>query len=616
MFVKVFENSLRKWKILIFCLVAWNTSGYGQDIESLLNRKKDSTSFIRNMLSGSPFSLTGTYGLSLRSYSTDGETERQTPLSSTVYANVTAQVYSITIPFSFILNNLDDFSHPFHKEYFRGMLSNQRNRLSRLGISPYYKWIKVHAGHRYMNFSNYTLSNHNFFGAGVELTPGKFRFAAMGGRLAKAEPVDLALDRPNLPVYRRTGWGFKAGYGSNTDFIDLILFNAKDDAGSLEIPLTEESNIQPEENLVLAIKGKKSITRHLHLDFEVARSGHSRNNKDARVERAGGLSLDYNNPLFRRRTSTSYGNAATANLSYQLGKIQVGAGYQRIDPQFRTFGAYFFNEDLENYTIQLSGYGIRNFSFTGSAGLQRNNLDKSRQASYRRFISALNASYQVKTWIFGLNYSNFNSTINYVLSKEYDSLKVVIVTSDISVNAGKSLTGSSGSTHNFNLRGGLQKVNQNLETPTGNPATNMYYTNFVYNLRLKSAWQCSINLDYNQNSLSGIRQDRYGIGGRIGKSWFKNKLDLSLGSQAYRGSSPGDARSSSQANHSFKAHWRISKLHALQLQLNSIHNKRITDHTAVRFSEFIASIGYNGRFEYKPLIRKNTNRQNDPVHEK
>ena len=171
--------------ILIFCLVFWNTNGHSQNIEDLLNRKKDSTSFIKNMLSGDPFSVTGNYGLSLRSYNTDGEMVRQTPLSSTLYANATAKLYSITIPVSFILNNLDNFSHPFHKEYFQGMLSNQRNRLSRLGISPYYKWIKVHAGHRYMNFSNYTLSNHNFLGAGIELTPGKLRFAAMAAQITR-----------------------------------------------------------------------------------------------------------------------------------------------------------------------------------------------------------------------------------------------------------------------------------------------------------------------------------------------------------------------------------------------------------------------------------------------
>lgn len=603
-------------RLLIFYLCVSSTMGYSQNIEELLAMKSDSIPFLKRMLSGSPFSISGNYGFSLRSYSTDGDMVRQTPLSSTLYANATAQLYSITIPVSFILNNLDNFNHPFHKEYFQGILSNQRNRLSRIGISPYYKFIKVHAGHRYMNFSNYTLSNHNFLGGGVELTPGKFRFAAMAGRLAKAEPIDLALDRPNLPVYRRIGWGFKAGYGTNSDYIDFILFNAKDDRNSLDQQILPDAIFQPEENLVMSLKGQKALSKNLQVDFEVARSGHSRNLSDERISHAGGLSLDYDNPLFRRRTSTSYGNAASANLAYRLGKIQLGAGYQRIDPQFKTFGAYFFNDDLENYTFQLSGYGIKNFSFSGSAGLQRNNLDGSREASYRRFISALNANYQLKTWIFGLNYSNFNSTINYVLSEDLDSLKVIIVTSDVSMNISKSLTATNGTMHNFNLRGGIQKVNQNLETPTGNPATNMYYANLGYNLRLKSDLQCNVNLDYNQNSLSGIRQDRYGIGGRIGKSLFKNKLDLAIGSQIYKGSSPQDIRSSMQTNHSFKANWKISKLHALQLQLNSIQNKRITVNTTDRFSEFIASVGFNGRFEYKPFVKKIANQQTDGPDEK
>lgn len=64
----------------------------------------------------------------------------------------------------------------------------------------------------------------------------------------------------------------------------------------------------------------------------------------------------------------------------------------------------------------------------------------------------------------------------------------------------------------------------------------MYYANLGYNLRLKSDWNGNLNLDYNQNSLSGIRQDRYGIGGRLGKSFFTKKLDLAMSTQTYRGS--------------------------------------------------------------------------------
>lgn len=586
---------------MVFLCVA--VISYGQNVEDIFSKKNDSTRLLKQIFRGDPFSVTGNFGLTFRSYSTDGPNDRQTPLSSTIFGNATAQIYSITIPVNFIINNLNEFQHPFHKDYFKGMLTNQRNRLSRLGISPYYKWIKVHAGHRYMNFSNYTLSNHNFFGAGIELNPGKFRFAAMSGRLAKAEPVDLSLDRPNLPVYRRTGWGVKVGYGSAIDFVDFMIFKSKDDVTSVFPQSDSLSPLLPGENLVMAIKGQKQLVKNLKVDFELSRSGHTRDQNDP-LSGNGGISADYNNFLFRRRSSTSYGNAVNANISYKLKKIQIGGGYQRIDPQFRTFGAYFFNDDLENITLQFSGYGIKNFSFAGTAGMQRNNLDKSRPATYRRFISSFNATYQLKSWILGANYSNFHSNINYVLSDNLDSLKVVIVTSDLSGNISKSITSGGGTVHNFNLRGGQQKVNQNVETPTGNPATNMYYTNLGYNLRLRSEWHFNINVDYNQNSLSGIRQDRYGGGVRGGKTLFNSKLDMTLGTQMYRGSSPDDVRSSFQANNNLKIMWKITRLQTLLLQLNSIHSKRYSGSSTVQMSELIATVGFNGRFDYKPFQKK------------
>lgn len=575
-----------------------------QDVEELLSKSKDSIPFIKNILKGDPFSLTGSYGLSMRSYNTNGAMNRQTPLSSTLYANVTGRVYNITIPASFILNNLDDFHQPFHKGYLDGFLTNQRNRLARFGLSPYYKWVKVHVGHRYMNFSDYTLSNHNFLGTGVELTPGKFRFSAMAGRLAKAEPIDIALDRPNLPIYRRTGWGVKAGYGGSTDFIDLMLFRAEDDPGSLSIPDTEGASIQPGENLVIGIKGKKTVVENLSLDFELSRSGHTRNLNDSRVASTG-FSTDYNNALFRRKASTSYGNAASAHLRYSLNKFQIGLGYQRIDPQFKTFGAYFFNDDLENYTFNLSGYGIKNFSFTGTAGLQRNNLDNSQEATYRRFIGSLNMNYQLETWVFGMNYSNYTSDVRYVLNQDYNSLKVVIVTSDASLNVSKSIRGNGDLFHNFNLMGGLQKVNQNIETPTGNPATDMYYANLGYTLRLPAKWNMNLNADYNQNSISGIRQTRYGIGGRVGKSWFDDKLDLSIGSQVYFSNNPENELSSMQANENLRVQWKLNNLQTLQLRATSIHNNRSRGVTTDKFSELVFTLGFTGRFDYKPFETKN-----------
>lgn len=575
-----------------------------QDVEELWSRAKDTTPFFKDILRGDPFSLSGSYGFNLRSYNTDGTSNRQTPLSSTLYGQATAQIYSITIPANFILNNLDDFHQPFHKGYLDGILSNQRNRLTRIGISPYYKWIKLHAGHRYMNFSDYTLSNHNFLGGGVELTPGKFRFSAMAGRLAKAEPVDIALDRPTLPVYRRTGWGIKAGYGGTNDYIDLILFRAEDDATSLTFVDPEEEAIQPAENLVLGIKGRKTIGDRLNLDFELSRSGHTRNLNDPLIRRTG-FSMEYDNPLFRRKISTSYGNAGSAKLQYRLDKMQVGLGYERIDPEFMTFGAYFFNKDLENYTASFSGYGIKDFSFNATAGLQKNNLDKTQEASYRRLIGSLDMNYLLDTWVFGLNYSNYTSDTRYVLNEDYNSLKVVIVTSDASVNISKNLKSDGDQVQNINFRSGIQKVNQNVETPTGNPATNMYYANLSYGLRFLSGWNLRANTDFNQNSISRVRQSRFGAGANIGRSWFENKLDLSAGAQVYVSNSPGGELKSRQANENIRLQWRMSDLQTLQFQISSLQNHRTQNRVTDRFNEVIFTLGFTGQFDYRPFDKNN-----------
>ena len=601
--------------IVIFALFfSFLTNTNGQDVEKILN-SRDTSSYLKNILSGDPFSLSGNYGFTLRSYNTDGASHRQTPLTSTLFANATAHIYNINIPFNFILNNLDQFSQPFHKDYFKGMLTNQRNRLTRLGFSPYYKWIKVHIGHRSMNFSDFSLSSHNFLGGGVELTPGKFRFSAMVGRLAKVEPVDLFLDRPNLPVYKRIGWGIKAGYGTSNDFIDLILFSAKDDIHSLDIQTTASTGVQPAENMVIALKGQKEVVKNLKIDFELARSGHTRDLTAPQSPISSGISADFDNILFHRHASTIYANAASANLAYQLKKIRLGVGYQRINPGYKTFGAYFFNDDLENTTLQFSGYGIGNFSFAGSAGLQRNNLDKSRPANYKRFIMSLNAGYNLKSWVFGMNYSNFLSNINYVQSDEINLLKVVIVTSDASVSISKNFKGRKNATHNIQLRGSRQEVNQNIESPIGNPATVMYVANLNYGLRFPSNWNINLNADINQNSLSGIRQVRYGIGARMGKTFFDKKLDLSLGNQTYIGTSKNDVRSSLQSIQSFRSSWRINKLHNLQLQISAIQNKNGNVAHTDKYSELVVSLGFQGRFEYKPFQKNPDSSGNKQVHE-
>jgi hypothetical protein len=100
-----------------------------------------------------------------------------------------------------------------------------------------------------MTFSNYTLSGHVFLGGGVELTPGKWRIAAMYGRLKKAVSVGEldSLQYDNI-AYKRMGYGLKVGYDDNGNSISANIFTAKDDPNSV-LFVPPESQITPQQNV-------------------------------------------------------------------------------------------------------------------------------------------------------------------------------------------------------------------------------------------------------------------------------------------------------------------------------------------------------------------------------
>ncbi|MBK9397495.1 MAG: hypothetical protein IPN55_09800 [Saprospiraceae bacterium] len=116
------------------------------------------------------------------------------------------------------------------------------------------------------------MNNINFFGAGVELTPDKLRFGAMYGRLTKAEPIDLSLATPNLPIYRRIGWGARLGYGDDLASADIEIFSAKDDLNSIDIPADYPKQTTAEGNVVIGVQLQKLFLEKIRvkLDYNVS----------------------------------------------------------------------------------------------------------------------------------------------------------------------------------------------------------------------------------------------------------------------------------------------------------------------------------------------------------
>ncbi len=187
------------------------------------------------------------------------------------------------------------------------------------------------------------------------------------------------------------GVGFKTSYGNAKNFAEVTLFHAQDEINSISY-VPDVQGILPQENLVMSIGGGKTFFNSLVLKAEIATSALSRDIRAGVGESASPLAQA--SFLFTPRTSTSYYKAIKSSLTYQGPGYSIGVGYERIDPQYRTLGAYFFNNDLENITVNGATAlfeGKVNVAF--NAGTQHDNLDNSKIGTMRRLVGSANLAY-------------------------------------------------------------------------------------------------------------------------------------------------------------------------------------------------------------------------------
>lgn len=211
-------------------------------------------------------------------------------------------------------------------------------------------------------------------------------------------------------MYQRMGYGFKAGIGKGNNFIDFVLFHAKDRENSLN-KVPAQSDVLPAENLVLGINFSKSISSRILFSGEYSNSAFTRDVRS--VENTAYIPGIYKTTtsIFTPRSSSSYYNALRTNITYTTKGFSFGIGYEKIDPNYRTLGAYYFNNDLENITVNSTKKLYQGkISIGANIGVQRNNLNEQKIATMRRFIGAVNLSYAPSAkWNLSGSYSNFQT---------------------------------------------------------------------------------------------------------------------------------------------------------------------------------------------------------------
>lgn len=340
-----------------------------------------------------PFTMGGSVNTNLTANTISGAPRRQDPFSWTVGGSLTPALYGVQFPFSFIFSSQSkSYTQPFNQ----------------FGISPSYKSLRTHLGYRSMSFSRYTMSGTTFFGAGMEFNAGPVRSAAMVGRFKEAIEEDT-LNTSAIPSYQRNGYAFKLGFGGERTFFEANYLHAADDTNSLR--KTPVKGDAPAENSALGATMRFGITSSIALEAEGGASLYTSNLRAAKVDVDSASSIpDFLTSIYEPRVSTSFKMAGRLGVSWTENDYGLRVGYEYVEPDYATLGAYSFTTDISNWTIAPSLNLLNSaLRLSGSVGLQSDNVLGNKLAQTERVIGSFNAGFNDTDWGIDASYSNYST---------------------------------------------------------------------------------------------------------------------------------------------------------------------------------------------------------------
>lgn len=510
------------------------------------------------------------------------------PFSWVFSGNVTVNFLEVSLPFTFSFSNTGkSFTQPFNMT----------------AIHPSYKNWKAHLGITSMTFSPYTYQGLNFTGAGIEYQPNKWHIKAFGGQLKKAIEYNPEVNNINNVSYSRMGFGIGTEYKGKRFGTEVILFKAYDDATSLNF-YHNNPELTAKDNVVLSLKGNVSLLKSIRLNGEIATSIINNNI----LARDPDYKRDFAGSLVRGNQATETSNAYNASLDYRYKTFGIGLKYERIDPGYSTLGAVYFNNDLENITINPSISLFKNKVNIGiSTGYQHNNLDNKNASESKRWIGSANLSAQiVKGMSFNASYSNLSSfsrrnptadpfyttigdTLNYYQTSENLSVSTSYFFGD-DVKQVINITGSYSVSEN--ITGKLEDAAAfgfNVESNQNSTPVDVYNGIVSHSFQLsKKGFSIGWMANGNHTVTMGITNTYIGPGLTASTSLLDKKMSLNLGS-TYNQQYTND----------------ILTNHVMNFRIGMNYSPKISNKKFGRIN-----MGLNGNWTNKLAVTNNPNTQN------
>ena len=532
--------------------------------------------------------------------------------ASTVFYH--SNVYDGRDKFDYFLNgnlNLGIYNWSVPVSY---SLTNQGSQLgyqipynfNRISLTPKYKWIKAYIGDVGMSFSPYTLNGLMFTGGGLELTPKiPLKITMMAGRMNKAVEPD-STNAQTMPSYKRMGYGTQLRWEKQKYQIGVIGFYAKDDVHSLK-SAPDSEGVLPQGNFVLSVMGKAKPYKNLELYAEYANSILT---NDLRADGKGqgkGLAA-----LFYKGNSSAESNSALnggINLSIKSGTI--GVRYEKVSPEYRTLGAYYFDNDMENITLNTSLTLFKGIlSLSANVGRQRDNLDNQKAQQTSRWAGSANVNVKFsQKLMLTANYSNFtmytNNQLNQFtaindnplsLQQPEDSINYKQISQNINATLNYNISNQQELTQNLSVNYSLNDMAEQ-ENNIVRKGDLSRFQNAALNYTVglpKKKLNLTASLNYTHSYVSSQASAIWGPSIIVNKIFLNNKLTANL-SVAYN-SSTGGGDKTNVTNFRLGANYSPWKKHNFTVNIIQMYQttNQLTQHPKI--NELTASFAYSYNF--------------------
>ena len=501
-----------------------------------------------------PLIISGAVGTQNTFYHSSTGYNGRAELSNSLYANLNISFYGINMPFSFYLSN--------------GGSSWNYPQFS-FSVSPSWHDWTLHLGERSMAFSSYVY-NSPFYGVGLEYGGNNIRFGAFYGRLKRAISDDPTDPAARSPQYSRYGWGFKVGYGTGKNYVDLFVFKAKDHLGSVDEYW--RSSIVPQENLAIGAKGRVSFLKHFSLTANAASSLFT---FDTRAEGVPDSIIGKWGKMFDAKYTSNARFAGDAALNYSMRNFNLSLQYKYVQPSYASLGTGYVSNNYSSFGLSSTLNLLKGrVNLSGNFNHQQDNLSGDQLYTTKGLVYNGAVNWRVN------NSLNLNAAYNGYLQKQGDGTAKVNDTTKVDRQM-HSLTSSAnytfhsttlmhaiGLSYNFSKNLDRNKLNNGASDVT----TNAIGTNYSLNVE---PWEMAFSLGYNyqnsKNSTGTFTTNMFSFG--TGRAFLKDK-DLRLDASVSYAMNEAQGTKTNTIGGFLSSSYTIKDVHQFSLSAGYNHYKQ------------------------------------------